>query len=309
MTIFLRRAAALLPVLLLLLAGQSWAADDKPQPQVRAEMLTSTQWLADHLNDPNLVVLHVAQKRSDFEKAHIPGARFLAFEDFMVGHKGLMDELPSVEQLKQAFEKVGIGDDTKVVIYTSDWYPMAGRAYYTLDYMGHGEKSSLLNGGINQWDAEKRPIAKGAESAQVAQGTVARVTFTPNVHERVRAVLGEVKGVPDDKAGKTVLVDSRPEKRYEDGHISGAAHVFWEETVADPKKPVFLSPEKLRALFASRGITPDRKAITYCEVGLQASHNYFVLKYLGYDDAMYDGSDYEWEEVEHLRVVKGSSAR
>jgi len=304
MTIFLRRAAAMLPVILFWLVGQSWAASSDDKTQARAEMLTSTQWLADHLNDPNVVVLHVAQKRSDYEKAHIPGARFLAFEDFMVGHKGLMDELPSAEQLKLAFEKVGIGDDTQVVIYTSDWYPMAGRAYYTLDYMGHGGKSSLLNGGINQWDAEKRPIAKGAE-----QGTVAKVTFTPNVHEKVRAVLGEVKGVPDDKAAKTVLVDSRPEKRYEDGHIAGAVHVFWEETVTDPKKPVFLSPEKLRALFASRGITPDRKAITYCEVGLQASHNYFVLKYLGYDDAMYDGSDYEWEEVEHLPVVKGSAAR
>jgi len=303
MTTFLKRAVAVLPVLLILLAGGAYA-DDKAQPRVRAEMLTSTQWLADHLNDPNLVVLHVANKRSDYEKGHLPGARFLAFEDFMVGHKGLMDELPSVEQLKQAFEKVGIGDETKVVIYTSDWYPMAGRAYYTLDYMGHGDKTSLLNGGINQWDAEKRPIAKGAE-----QGVPAKVTFTPNVHEKVRAVLGEVKPIPDDKAAKTVLVDSRPEKRYEDGHIPGAAHVFWEETVADPHKPVFLSPEKLRELFASRGITPDRKAITYCEVGLQASHNYFVLKYLGYDDAMYDGSDYEWEEIEHLPVVKGSSAR
>jgi thiosulfate/3-mercaptopyruvate sulfurtransferase len=309
MKISLTRAAAMLPVLLALLLAQSWAgpSDDKPQPQVRAEMLTSTQWLADHLNDPNLVVLHVAKDRAEYEKGHIPGARLLAFEDFMVGHKGLMDELPSVERLKQAFEKVGIGDNTKVVIYTSNWYPMAGRAYYTLDYMGHGDKTSLLNGGINQWDAEKRPIAKGKE--QEAQGAVAKVTFTPNVREKVRAVLGEVKAVPDDKAAKTVLVDSRPEKRYEDGHISGAAHVFWEETVADTKKPVFLSPEKLRALFESRGITPDRKAITYCEVGLQASHNYFVLKYLGYDDAMYDGSDYEWEEVEHLPVVKGSSAR
>ena len=102
MTTFFRRAAAMLPVFLFLLAGESWAAsnDDKSQPQVRTEMLTSTQWLADHLNDPNVVVLHVAKDRAEYEKGHIPGARFLAFEDFMVGHKGLMDELPGVEQLQ-----------------------------------------------------------------------------------------------------------------------------------------------------------------------------------------------------------------
>jgi thiosulfate/3-mercaptopyruvate sulfurtransferase len=72
---------------------------------------------------------------------------------------------------------------------------------------------------------------------------------------------------------------------------------------------VFLSPEKLRALFKSRGVTPDHKVITYCEVGLQASHNYFVAKYLGYDAAMYDGSFYEWNDIEHLPLVKGASRR
>ena len=131
-------------------------------------LVVSTQWLADHIKDPNVVLLHVGEKRSDFEKSHIPGARFLAFDDFMTGMEGmegLMHELQPVEQLKKAFEKVGIGNDTKVVIYTTDWYPMAGRAYYTLDYMGHGDKTSLLNGGMQQWEAEKRPIAKGPDSA------------------------------------------------------------------------------------------------------------------------------------------------
>ena len=103
-------------------------------------------------------------------------------------------------------------------------------------------------------------------------GPVAKVTFTPDVHENVRALVGEVKAASESQASNTILVDSRPQKRYDDGHIPGAAHVFWEETVANPKKPVFLSPEQLRALFSSRGITPGHKLVTYCEVGMQASH-------------------------------------
>jgi thiosulfate/3-mercaptopyruvate sulfurtransferase len=294
-----------LALLIALLPLSGWAlGDEKAAPPVRSEMLVSTQWLADHLQDPKVIVLHVAEKKSDFEHGHIPGARFLAFEDFMVGHAGLMDELPPVEQLKKAFESVGIGDDTHVVIYTTDWYPMAGRAYYTLDYAGHGDKTSLLNGGIQQWDAEKRPIAKGAETAPVR-----KTNFTLHVRENVRAVLNDVKTVAQDESKNTVLLDSRPQKRYDAGHLSGAAHIFWEETVVDPKRPVFQSPENLRALFDSRGIKPGNRVVTYCEVGLQASHNYFVAKYLGYDDSMYDGSYYEWNEVEHLPVVKGSSRR
>jgi thiosulfate/3-mercaptopyruvate sulfurtransferase len=106
-----------------------------------------------------------------------------------------------------------------------------------------------------------------------------------------------------------VLVDSRPLKRYRDGHLAGAAHIFWEETVQNSKEPVFLSPDDLRKLFESRSVVPGKKLITYCEVGLQASHMYFVAKYLGYDVSMFDGSYYQWHDLENLPVVKGDSPR
>jgi thiosulfate/3-mercaptopyruvate sulfurtransferase len=105
------------------------------------------------------------------------------------------------------------------------------------------------------------------------------------------------------------LVDSRPQRRYASGHLPGADHIFWEETVTDPKRPVFLPPNELTKLFRSRGVVPGRKLITYCEIGLQASHMYFVARYLGYEASMFDGSFYEWNEVEHLPAVKGNSPR
>ncbi|HZD94878.1 MAG TPA: rhodanese-like domain-containing protein [Candidatus Sulfotelmatobacter sp.] len=120
-------------------------------------MIVSAEWLAQHLKDPKVVVLHVAEKRSEYDSGHIPGARFLALEDFIAGEDA---ELPVPEKLKETFEKLGVSDDSRVVVYTTSWYPMAGRAYYTLDYLGHGDHTALLDGGIIEWRAENRPLEK-----------------------------------------------------------------------------------------------------------------------------------------------------
>ncbi len=267
---------------------------------IHPEMIVSAQWLSGHLNDPKVIVLHVGRKSSEYESGHIPGARFLALEDFIEGEDA---ELPSTEKLKATFEKLGVSDDSRVVIYTTAWYPMAGRAYYTLDYLGHGDHAALLDGGIDEWKAENRALSK--DEPKVAQGT-----FTPHVHPEVRAMLEEVKKISAGPTKAAALVDSRPDKRYTDGHIAGATHVYWQETLVDPKnKPVFLPPDKLKELFAARGITPGEKLVTYCEIGLQASHMYFVAKYLGYDAAMFDGSIHQWSHVNMLPVVEGNSPR
>lgn len=270
---------------------------------VHSEMLVSTKWLADHLNDPNVVVLHIADSQADYKRGHIPGARYLAMKQISNNAGELNAELPSVDELQKTFSELGIGDKTKVVLYATNWFPNAARGYYTLDYLGHGDKTALLDGGIEQWLAEDRPV-----SAAVPKFTAA--TFPPRVHENVRAQLDEVKNAADSKPGAETeqIVDSRPSRRYTAGHLSGASNVYWEDTLVSEENPVFQSPEKLRALYASRGIVPGRKIVTYCEVGLQASHGYFLAKYLGYDAAMYDGSFQEWS-AKNLPLVKGGSKR
>jgi thiosulfate/3-mercaptopyruvate sulfurtransferase len=265
------------------------------------EMLVSTEWLAAHLTDPKVVVLQAGgSDRGDYEKQHIPGARYLSSADFTTGHQGLMVELPSVEKLKQTFEDLGVSNDTRVVLYTTDWYPVAGRAFFTLDYLGHSN-TALLDGSLAKWKAEGRPMS--TDVPQITKGS-----FTPRVNEPARALLADAKTATTPQA-PVLLVDSRPLKRYKDGHLAGADHIFWEETVQNSQKPVFLQPEELQMLFASRGLAPGTKLITYCEVGLQASHMYFVAKYLGYDVSMFDGSFYQWNELEHLPVIRGDSPR
>ena len=267
---------------------------------IHPEMIVSAKWLAEHLNDPKVVVLHVADKRSEYDAGHIPGARFLSLDDFIEGQDA---ELPTTEKLKDTFEKLGVSDDSRVVIYTTAWYPMAGRAYYTLDYLGHGDHTALLDGGIDEWRVEKRALA--TDTPKVARGS-----FTPHLHPEVRAALEDVKKISEQAPKSDLLLDSRPEKRYTDGHIAGAVHIYWQETLVDAKNnPVFLPPDKLKELFASRGINPGQKLVTYCEIGLQASHNYFIARYLGYDAAMFDGSIHQWSHVNMLPVVEGKSLR
>jgi thiosulfate/3-mercaptopyruvate sulfurtransferase len=287
-------------VAIVLIACSTYAPAKPADGTVHPEMIVSAQWLSAHLNDPKVIVLHVGDKHSEYESGHIPGARFLALEDFIEGEDA---ELPSTEKLKATFEKLGVSDESRVVIYTTSWYPMAGRAYYTLDYLGHGDHAALLDGGIDEWKAENRSLSK--DEPKIANGS-----FTPHVHPEVRAMLEEVKKISAGPTKTAALVDSRPDKRYTDGHIAGATHVYWQETLVDAKtKPVFLPPDKLKELFASRGIAPGEKLVTYCEIGLQASHMYFIAKYLGYDAAMFDGSIHQWSHMNNLPVVAGTSPR
>ena len=269
---------------------------------VRSNLLVSTEWLAQHLHDPNLVIIHIAENRGDYKKGHIPGARFLATSDFVAEHKMPMAELPSVEELAKVFSNLGIGDNTRVVLYTSDWFPLAARGYYTLDYLGHGDKTALLDGGIEQWTLEKRELSKTLETPKPAE-------FHASVHPEVKAMLDEVSRASQASTGNVQIVDSRPSKRYRDGHVPGAVNVYWKDTVVSEKSPVLLPPEKLQQIYAERGLAPGKKVITYCEVGLQASHGYFLAKYLGYEAAMYDGSWHEWEMMNHMPVVKGEQQR
>jgi thiosulfate/3-mercaptopyruvate sulfurtransferase len=283
-----------------LVAFSSFASATPADGAVHPEMIVSAKWLSEHLKDPKVIILHVAEKRSEYDQGHIPGARLLALEDFIEGEDA---ELPTTEKLKDIFEKLGVSDDSRVVIYTTAWYPMAGRAYYTLDYLGHGDHTALLDGGMDEWQKENRQLAKDAPK-------ITRGSFTPHVHPEVRAMMEEVKKLSEQPTKNAVLLDSRPDKRYTDGHIAGAVHIYWQETLVDAKNnPVFLPPDKLKELFAARGITPGEKLVTYCEIGLQASHDYFIAKYLGYDAAMFDGSIHQWSHMNNLPVVAGAALR
>ena len=285
-----------------LLAQQSVGpAQAKKSAGPRSEMLVSTQWLADHLSDPNLVLVHVAGSPSDYHAQHIPGARHLPTEKF-VDSKQPGTELLPPEQLKKNLEEIGISDDSRVVFY-ADWDPMATRLFFTLDYLGRAEHAALLDGGMEQWVLEKRPVS--TEDPQIVPGHMT-ITVHPEVVAQMDSMTKLVSG--DAASSGVAIVDSRPLKRYRSGHLAGAAPMFWENALVSPEKPVLRPPQELKKMLADHGVTPGKKIVSYCEVGWQASYTYFLARYLGFDAAMYDGSYNEWSAAKQP-VVRGDSAR
>ena len=267
-------------------------------PGIRSQLLVSTEWLGQHLSDPHLVIIHAGHNEKDYSTAHIPGARFLAWDKFVDVQSPLRTELLPIEELKKNFEEIGISDDSRVVIYAPEWDPQAARVFLTLDYLGLGNHAALLDGGIKQWFNEKRPYTSAVPA--VTHGHL-------SVHEHPEIII-KIKQIKNIVAGQSgpsqaVLIDSRPDKRYRDGHLPGAAPMYWQKMQASEENPVLRPPQELRAMFREAGVTPGKQVISYCEVGQQASYTYFVARYLGLDAAMYDGSMHEWSMMQEQPVV------
>lgn len=256
----------------------------------RPDMLVSSDWLAKHMNDPKVVILHVSANRTAYDAGHIPGAHFLAESDWVVTRNGIRNELPETADLKKMLEAAGVSDDSRVILYGDTSVLPATRAYFTLDYLGHGDQAALLDGGLEKWRSEGHKLTTDAPAA--AQGR-----FTPHPRPELVVQMDQVKQMTA-KPSEDVLLDVRSAADFQGekgSHIPGALNLYWMDTqTSKENQSLKPSPELLR-LYEAAGITPDRHVVTYCNTGMQATQSYFTLKYLGYDVRLYDGSMTEWK--------------
>ena len=314
-----KTAAVLVGTTVLGQAVHSREPSEGAPSSLRSEMLVSTAWLAQHLNDRDLVILYVGRDRSQFEVGHIPGSRFVLLDELVEQREGSLNELPSVADLQALFESLGVGDGSRVVLYGDRGGLLAARAYFTLDYLGHGDRSSLLDGGLEKWNAETRPSSHDEVHA-------IRARLTPRLHPELvissSAMQRLSHAVTSDAAPAYVLLDARPVDEFDGtvnseavpkaGHIAGAHSLHWRKLIGSEAMPVLRDPRELETQFASAGAAPGQIVVTYCRTGIQSSFTYFVARYLGYQAAMYDGSVYEWVHAAgHDLMVspKPSSAR
>lgn len=286
-----------------------FASPQQAKNRVNKSMIVSTDWLAKHLNDDSLVLLQVGDKK-EFEEVHIPGAQFIQLQDISTPRgQGLILELPSVDQLKTTFEKLGVTDKSRIIVYFGkDWVTPTARVFMTLDYLGLGDRTSMLDGGLPAWRGENRGVT--AEVRAVKPGS-----FTPHLNSRLVVDAAWVSANLN-KAG-VAIVDARAAKFYtgEDagqmprgGHIPGARSIPFS-TVVDDKTNKFKSADALRTLFATAGVKENDSVATYCHIGQQASLLYFVARYLGYDAHLYDGSFQDWSQRSELPVEKSEQAK
>lgn len=297
----------LLPAILtVLVASQAGSGRPSNKDSVRDSMIVSTTWLASHLGDNSLILFQVGD-RKEYDSEHIPGARFIQLADISTRSQGLILELPPLDQLTTTFEKFGVNDSSRIVIYFSkDWVTPTARVFMTLDYLGFGDRTSILDGGLPAWRAEGRAVT--AELPQVRPGHFSPKPKTNLVvdAEWVRANL--------NKSG-VVILDARASKFYTGeeagqmpraGHIPSAKNIPFS-TLVDDSTNKFKSVSALRALFNTAGVKPNDTVATYCHIGQQASLQYFVARYLGYDAHLYDGSFQDWSNRRDLPVEKSDS--
>jgi len=262
-----------------------------------AEPLVSTQWLQDHLSSPDLRVVDASwylasakrDPKAEYRAAHIPGAQFIQTTDISAPRgTGLILELPAVEQLTATFEKFGVTENSRIIVYFGkDWVTPTSRVYFTLDYLGLGDRTSILDGGMPAWLAEKRPVT--TETSTPKPGS-----FTPHPNSKL-VVDAKWVSANVNKPGVAIL-DARDAKFYTGesagnmpraGHIPSAKSIPFGSVVEDSNK--FKSEQALRQIFANAGVKQNDSVATYCHIGQQASLLYFVARYLGYDAHLYDG--------------------
>ena len=302
-----RPSIVLLALSLLAAFAPSVSAAD--ENKVQSSLIVSTEWLAKHLNDDSLVLLQVGDK-GEYLAGHIPGAQFIVPADISTPRgAGLTLELPSVDQLKAAFEKLGITDKSRIVVYFGkDWVTPTARVFMTLDYLGLGDRTSILDGGLPAWRAEGRPVT--AELREPKRGSL---TPRPNTKLVVDAAWVSANL---NKPG-VAIVDARAVKFYTGaeagsmpraGHIPSARNIPFSSVVDDPTNK-FKSVEALRALFDAAGVKQRDTVATYCHIGQQASLLYFVARYLGYEAHLYDGSFEDWSHRPELPVEKSEATK
>ena len=304
----MKRPGFVLVALMLVFAFASAvsAADDN---KVQSSLVVSTEWVAKHLNDDSIVLLQVGDK-DEYLAAHIPGAQFVTLADISTPRgQGLVLELPPVDQLKATFEKLGVTDKSRIVVYFGkDWVTPTARVFMTLDYLGLGDRTSILDGGLPAWRAEGRPVT--AELREPRRGS-----FTPRPNTKLVVDAAWVSANLN-KTG-VAIVDARAAKFYTGaeagqmpraGHIPSAKSIPFSSVVEDPSNK-FKSVEALRGLFNAAGVKQRDTVATYCHIGQQASLLYFVARYLGYEAHLYDGSFEDWSHRRELPVEKSEETK
>jgi thiosulfate/3-mercaptopyruvate sulfurtransferase len=278
----------------------------------RDVLVVTPAWLAEHLNDRDLVVLQVGRKET-YDAGHIPGARFVNYDGDALkapmDHSGrspdhVMLEMPETEALRQELAALGISDNSRIVVVPADnyWSPST-RVVLTLDYAGLSNVM-WLNGGTRGWTDYGRSLT--AEVPAVKPGTLSPLKIRPVIvdHEFVLAHIRKPGFAIVDARARS-FYDGIPPQRASGGpspklgHIPGALSAPYDQFAtgnAGAGGTTLKSAEEIEALFRAAGVKPGDTIIAYCHIGQQATAMMFAARTIGYNVLLYDGSFTEWQK-------------
>jgi thiosulfate/3-mercaptopyruvate sulfurtransferase len=274
------------------------------------DALVSTDWLEDHLDDPDIRVIEVDEDTSAYEKGHIKGA--VAWNWTTDLHTDVGRDYLDQDGFAGLLSAAGVGSDTTVVLYggNNNWF--AAYAYWLLKLRGFDDVK-LVNGGRKKWELESRELVQDVPTYATSDHVL-----IGDERPEIRALRDEVIGKvgsstgfvdvrsPEEYRGEKLAPDHLPQEQSQvPGHIAGAANIPWVKAANDDG--TFKSADELRALYEAEGITGDGEVIAYCRIGERSSHTWFALQeLLGYPNVKnYDGSWTEYGSLVGVPVELG----
>jgi len=290
-------------LILVVLAGCTTEVPVVSQPN--PQFLISASELMQTSIDPNMIVLHVAASDENYVIGHVPAARFLDLDWIAINAENVQRDLPSPDSLLEAFRRVGVNNESRVIIYDDSNGMSATRAFFALDYLGF-TNMAVLDGGLMAWTEAGGAITGATTLGATAISKRAAGTITAQIQPMKVITASEV----NDVKGHAVLFDARSEGEFtgtepgntitRGGHIPGAIHLDWSSHVKEDG--TLKSMEELKALYhAGEG----KSTIVYCRIGMKASHSYFVARLIGLNVSLYDGSFYDWSNNTDYEVATG----
>jgi thiosulfate/3-mercaptopyruvate sulfurtransferase len=276
-------------IVLIALSFSCLVAQNDKQKESR---IVTAEWLSNHLNDKDIIILQVSMLRGEYLKEHIEGSRFL-WTGWLSGSTpdASIEALP-VTEIKTNLQKLGVSNKSKIIISFAGANVIAAcRAYLMLDYIGLGNQTYILNGGLEAWKTAGYKV-----TAEIKPYKKSR--FSPKVKKEVFVNAEWI--LKNHADPNTLIIDARAASVYEGkgtvpraGHIPDAKNLPFTN-LYDEKTYKFHDDDKLSGLFNKLEASADKHLAVYCAIGNSASTLYFIAKQLGYNVSLYDGSMEEW---------------